>query len=261
MARSQISSHTSDSASTQELSRKSMEAMLPFLRKDKHLDKLAALIGYDGVIRNIRGTTRELWYDIFDPSVENETRKRNQDILRNMFEAFSNSDLLKVSTAWYTDSRLNLLAIESPHPSKTPGLESFAKRIPEGNHFVIPIMTGGITMGAAVHHLLKRDGRSLGFALVGYSSGAYRKYIFKDGTAYSAKMHIGDKDLELLRTNSNKPALIVDGCIETGSTIEKVALKLRQIGFKNIKALVVAKRRNNVYSDGVKEILIPLDAE
>ncbi len=185
-------------------------------------------------IPTINSDFRRLWYGIFNPSTDISDRITKAEGARLIFERLSQMSFIELERVCLSNYWKNTDMPKEKHLKVGGAFASIAS----GRYFVVPIMVSGIMPGAFVNSYLSEKGRSDGFALVGYSTGAYKDYFFNDGSKIAGMVNISEFDLEILRGNKDKNALMVDDTLVTGGTATAVINKLKDIGFRNISKLI-----------------------
>lgn len=228
-----------------------------------HEDYNAALgKGYlsQGVIASMDNSLRQTWRDLFDPQVKGFV-SQNYGILRSMFDTYGDLRLSELEM----NGRLCIVDPKAPsfkefingkplvvgseqkclcYPGNKIGTLGFMSSMMDRSegYFVVPVMNSGFYLAAEVSALLRRNGKSSGFALAGYSVDAYyhknHYSVFRDGSSMEGKIYVAPQDLELIDQNRNKPMLIVDDQIATGDTVRKIEGMLRGRGVTEIYKVI-----------------------
>lgn len=103
----------------------------------------------------------------------------------------------------------------------------------EGEVIVIPnLVSGYIVAPLTWESLVSLDRTPTGYAFVGWSRNGLT--CFDDGTAMKHQFYVPTSHLEFLLENTDKVALTVDDCEESGGTRKALCDSLRQIGFTRI---------------------------
>lgn len=147
------------------------------------------------------GDLKKYWYELCDPCVPEERKESFRDRLDAEF-------LLH----WRRNEALMRSLRET-----------------DDSYVVLGIMVGGFRRASRIHDLLEGEGKAVGFALAGYSSGLHS--VPHEGSNYDlGKVHIPVPYRELLRECRKEKVLIVDDFCVTGETVAAVASLLRAEG-------------------------------
>ncbi|HIH50050.1 MAG: hypothetical protein ABSE71_04405 [Candidatus Micrarchaeaceae archaeon] len=185
---------------------------------------------------------RMIWYDLFDPSSDKGVKAASYAASRQLFELFMYTHVTDLAKALSDNKDLNATSVPRNY-EEHQNLVELVSLIPQGDHFVVPIMCSGVTTGAFINYYLKKSSRSLGFALSGYSNGTWTRVP----NWYKDRVHIAEQDIELIRANRDRQFLLVDERTDTGTTISAITAELEHFGVKRINSLITPRTFKDWY--------------
>lgn len=177
--------------------------------------------------------TRKFWYGYFDLSIDPKDRV---------------SAALAVRLA-FARRAAESGGLQYPNPEITIFLDS----LPD-NLVITPVMAGGFCAAGRVKNALDAlRGRDHGFAMVGYSTGRYGSYCFRDGSSIHNQFFT-EQEAVTAAIENRSAFLLVDEAIETGETLRTVARNLIKEGATEVHAIASATGSFNPATNRISEV-------
>jgi hypothetical protein len=203
--------------------------------------------------QSIQRFTRVRWYNTFNPKLPEAMKGQNRAIIGELFNVFSESNIVELAEAWDGNKNVDLLcgfSLRKRSDEDSRALETLWLSFPQMGQYLLAVpMVSSIVGSSLANRLLLNQERSLGHVFIGYSESQKLKRLdemhalaedtpsFED--YYSGKIQIRQEDEETLKQMAGKPVLIVgdraDKVVKLGAI--KEALRLR--GFTRIEVVTL----------------------
>ena len=175
---------------------------------------------------------KHAWYDMFDKSKSIEERMEYRNVIRNIFEIYSNNDPEIVLRGMKPLCSVDSLVRET---------QMMLSKVKDGQRLLVPVMTGGFLFGAFVYGHLRERNTTPDLAFIGHKRD--RKYVLPGDEPpdyyEKGRIHIMDRDAEILRKHEGESALIIDDIFETGKTAHAITAELEILGIRGPETLVL----------------------